>query len=72
MRDAAGWAFQQLNNGEKKKWTGWKPKTEEQTVEFKKVMEKNEGTEDDLDTIQRNIETAAGKVAHHTKSEREK
>ena len=26
----------------------------------------------DLDTIQRNIETAAGMVAHHTKSEREK
>ena len=55
----------------KKKWTGWKSK-EEQSVEFnKKVMEKNEGTEDDLDTIQRNIETAAGMVAPHTKSERE-
>ena len=33
---------------------------------------KNEGSEDDLDTIQRSIETAAGMVAHHTKSEREK
>ena len=38
----------------------------------KKVMEKNEGTEDDLVTIQKDIETAAGMVAHHSKSEREK
>ena len=57
----------------KKTWTGWKPKTDEQTLEFrKKVMEKNDDTEDELATIQRNIETAAGKVAHHTKAEREK
>ena len=35
---------------EKKKWTRRKPKTEGQTVKFKKkAMEKNEGTEDDLD-----------------------
>ena len=36
-----------------------------------KVMEKNYDIEDDLDTIQRNIETAAGEVAHHTKAERD-
>ena len=37
-----------------------------------KVIEKNYDTEDDLATIQRNIEIAAGKVAHHTKAEGEK
>ena len=31
------------NGNRKKKWTGWKPRTDEQTVEFRKmVMEKNE------------------------------
>ena len=50
---------------EKKKWAGWKPKTDEQTMEFrKKVMD----TEDDLATFQRNIKTAAREVAHHTKA----
>ena len=38
-------------------------------MEFrKKVMKKNEGIEDVLDTIQKNTESAAGKVAHHTKA----
>ena len=40
-------------------------------MEFrKKVMEENDDTEDDLAAVQRNIETAAGKVAHHTKAVR--
>ena len=57
----------------KKKWTGWKPKTDEQTMEFQnKVIEKNDDTEYDLATIQRNIENAAGEVAHHTKAEKQK
>ena len=38
----------------------------------KKVMEKNGDTEDHLAIIQRNLEKAAGKVAHHTKAKREK
>ena len=38
----------------------------------KRVMEKNDDTEDDLATVWRNIEIAAGEVAHHTKAEREK
>ena len=41
-------------------------------MEFKKMMEKNDDTEDDLATVERNIETATGKVAHHTKAERKK
>ena len=57
---------------ERKSGVDGKPKAEEQSVEFKKKVEKSEGTEADLDAVQRNIETAAGKVAHHTKSEREK
>ena len=58
----------------KKKWTGRKPKTDEQKIEFKKkVMEDGEDRNDeDLVKIQTTIETAAGKVAHHTKDEREK
>ena len=49
-----------FTKGEKKKWTEWKPKTDEQTMEFRiKVMEKNGSTQHDLATIQRNIETAA-------------
>ena len=48
----------------KKKWTGWRPKTDEQTQEFRKnVMEKNFDTEDDIATTQKNIETVAGEVA---------
>ena len=37
-----------------------------------KKVEKNEGTEDDLDIVRRNMETAAGKVVRHTKAERGK
>ena len=60
------------NGKRKKKWTEWKPKTDEQTIEFrKKVTEKKDDTEDDLATVQRNIDTAAGEVAHHTRAERE-
>ena len=36
------------------------------------MMEKYDDTEDDLVAIQRTIETATGKVVHHTKAEREK
>ena len=35
-------------------------------------MERNKRTEEDLDAIQKNIEKAAGKVAHRTKAQREK
>ena len=57
----------------KKKWTGCKPKTDEQTIEFRnRVLEKNDDkTEDDLVTLHKTIETAAVEVAHHTKTERE-
>ena len=59
--------------GRKKKWTGWKAKTEDQKLEFKKmVMKENEDIEDTLENIQRTIENAAGKVAHHTNAERDK
>ena len=36
------------------------------------VMEKNEYTEDDLATIQKNIETAAREVAHHSGASHER
>ena len=51
-----------------KKWTRWKPITEEQSLKFKKVMEKNDSTEDVLDSMQKNIENAAGEVAHRTRA----
>ena len=38
----------------------------------KKKVEKNEGAEDDLDVVRRNMATAAGEVVRHTKAEREK
>ena len=41
-------------------------------MKFKKRLEKNDSTEDGLATFQRSIENAAGKVAHHTKAQREK
>ena len=41
-------------------------------MEHKKSGGKNVGTENCLVLIQKNIEIAAGKVAHHTKLEREK
>ena len=66
-------ADEQICERKEKKWTGWKPKTDEQTMIFRrKVMEKNDATQEDLATIQKNIENTAGKVAHHTKAEREK
>ena len=50
-----------------KKWTGWRPRTDEQKIEFKKKVVEN--GEDRIDqnwaTIQKCIEIAAGKVAHH-------
>ena len=56
-----------------KMWSGWTPKTEEQSVEFNnRMMEKNDNAEDDLATVQRNIKSASGKVVYHTKAEREK
>ena len=55
-----------------KKWTGWKPKTEERSLTFKKMMEKNDGTEDCLANIQKNTENAARKVAHHAKQRERK
>ena len=55
----------------KKKWTGWKSKFDEQTLEFqKKKMDKNDDTqddlfkddtEDDLPSFQRHIEITIGK-----------
>ena len=58
----------------KKKWTGWKPKTDEQQIEFrKKVMEDGDDKiDEDLATIQKTLETAAGKVAHITLKPKEK
>ena len=55
-----------------KKWTGWRPRTDEEQIEFKKnVMENGEDrTDEHLAAIQKNIEIAAGKVAHHTEAER--
>ena len=47
--------FQKRN----KKWTGWKPITEEQTLKFKKVTEKNDSMEECLATFLKNIENAA-------------
>ena len=65
---------QKIQKGRRtKKWTGWRPRTEEQKIEFKKKeMEDGEDSDDeDLVTIQRTLEIAAGNVAHHTKAERE-
>ena len=57
-----------------KKWTGWRPRTDEQKIEFKKKVVEN--GEDKIDencaTIQKYLEIAAGKVAHHMKAERDK
>ena len=57
-----------------KKWIGWRPRTDEQHIEFKKkVMENGEdGIDEDFTTIQKTIEIAAGAVTHHTKAEKEK
>ena len=56
-----------------KKWTGWKPTTEDQSLKFKKeVMRKKGSMEEDFATIQNNVEIAAKKVVHRTKAQREK
>ena len=60
--------------GRRKKWTGWRPKTDEQKIEFQKeVMEsRDEKLEENLGTIRKTLRDAAGKVAHSTKNERAK
>ena len=35
-KDTGGRANNNFTKGEEKKWTGWKPKSDEQTMEFKK------------------------------------
>ena len=56
-----------------KKWTGWKPTTEDQSMHFKKEVTKNAGNkEENLSTVQKNIENAARKIRHRTKAQREK
>ena len=61
--------FQKRN----KKWTGWKPTTEEQLSLFKREAMKNErDIQDDLSTAQKNIETAAKKIQHRTNAQKEK
>ena len=57
----------------KKKWTGWKPKTDEQRIEFRKkvMVYGDDKIDEDLTTIQKAVETAAGKVAHLSKADRE-
>ena len=55
------------------KWTGWRPRTDEQKIEFeKKVTEEGEDkNDDDLVTIWKTIEIATSKVAHRTEDEKE-
>ena len=55
----------------KKKWTGWKPKTDEHTIEFsKRVVEKyDDKSDEDWVTFQKTIEIAAGEVAHQQRNE---
>ena len=61
--------FQKRN----KKWTCWKPTTEEQLLLFKReVMENERDTEADLCTAQKNIENAAKKIQHRTNAQKEK
>ena len=61
--------FQKRNN----KWTGWKPTTEDQSLNFKKVMMiENGGMEEDLANVQKNTENEAKKVGHRSKAQREK
>ena len=53
---------------------GWRPVNDEAKIEFKKtVMNKEEEEQkEDLETMQKNIEEAAKRVAQTTKSERDK
>ena len=56
-----------------KKWTGWKPTTEDQLVHFTKEVMKNVGNkEEHLSTVEKNIENAAKKIRLRTKAQREK
>ena len=58
---------------ELKKWTGWKPTTEDQSAHFKKEVKKNVGNkEEDLSTAQKNMENAAKKIRNRMKAQREK
>ena len=58
------------NGRRKKKWTGWKPKKDAQKIDFrKKVIEKgNDKIDEDWASMQKIIEIAAGRVAHHSKT----
>ena len=61
--------FQKRN----KEWTGWKPTTEEQLMQFTRKVTKNErDTEEDLSTAQKNIENTAKKIQHRTNALKEK
>ena len=57
----------------KKNLFGWAPKTVEHKIEFTKKIKETDGrgVDEHLTTIQKNIEFAAGKVAHCTKAERQ-
>ena len=60
--------FQKRN----KKWTGWKPTTEEQLLLFKREVMKNErDTEEDLSTAQKNLENAEKKILHRMNAQKE-
>ena len=61
--------FQKRN----KKWTGWKPITEEQLLKFQKRSDGKKGSiEEDLATVHENTENAARKAVHRTKAQKEK
>ena len=52
----------------KKKWTGWRPETDEARIEFRKAVRRQK---EDQETIQKIIEEAAEKVARTTKPHRD-
>ena len=53
----------------RKKWTGWRPKNDEAKIEFQKTVmgKEDDKQEENLGTLQKDIEENAGKVAHGTK-----
>ena len=55
--------------GKEKKWTGWRLKKDEAKIEFQKAVTdpKDDKQEENLVTIQKDLEEAAGKVARSTK-----
>ena len=61
----------QLFCKKKKKVDKWKPKTEEQSLKFKKEVMKKNGSIEDLAGVRKNTENAARKPAHQTKARRE-